>query len=33
MMTMLETQRAYQASARFVGVIDEMLAETLQMVG
>jgi flagellar hook-associated protein 1 FlgK len=32
MMTMLETQRAYQASARFVGVIDDMLGETLQMI-
>lgn len=33
MMTMLETQRAYQASARFVGVVDDMLAEIMQMVG
>lgn len=32
MMTMLETQRAYQASARFVGVVDEMLGSVIQLV-
>lgn len=32
MMAMLETQRAYQAAARFVGVIDDMLATVVQMV-
>lgn len=32
MMDMLEAQRAYQASARFVNVVDEMLASVIQMV-
>mgnify|MGYP000406164961 CR=1 FL=1 len=32
MQSMLETQRAYQASARFVTVIDEMLASAIRMV-
>jgi flagellar hook-associated protein 1 FlgK len=32
MLVMLDTQRAYQASARFVGVVDDMLAEIIQMV-
>ena len=31
MMTMLEVQRAYQASAKFVGVVDEMLEQALNM--
>lgn len=31
LMTMIEVQRAYQAAARFVGVIDEMLATVVQL--
>lgn len=31
LMTMLEVQRAYQAAARFIGIVDEMLATVVQL--